>query len=50
MRASTPQDLLELFREGLNSEDVDLVASLHEVDGVVAPDPARVVAGRSRRP
>ncbi len=45
-RASDPQDLPGLLIEGLNSGDVDAVVALYESEGVVAPDPARVVAGR----
>ena len=45
-RASDPQDLPRLLIERLNSGDADAVAALYESEGVVAPDPAQVVAGR----
>ena len=46
MTATRPHDLPKLFARGLNAGDVDLVVSLYEPDGVVAPDAARVVAGQ----
>ncbi len=47
MKASEPQDLPELFLEALKSGDVDSVVALYEAKGVVAPDPARLVAGHA---
>jgi ketosteroid isomerase-like protein len=47
MKASKPEDLPGLFLEGLNSGDVDSVVALYEAEGIVAPDDARVVAGRT---
>ncbi len=45
MKASEPKDLPGLFLQALNSGDVYSVVALYEPEGVVAPDPARVVAG-----
>ncbi len=47
MKASSPQDLSRLIIEALNSGDVDLVVSLYEPDGVIAPDLSQIVAGRA---
>lgn len=47
MKASEPRDLPGLFLQALNSGDVDSVVALYEPDGVVAPDPARLVAGQA---
>ncbi len=47
MKASSPQDLSRLIIEALNSGDVDLVVSLYEPDGIIAPDLNQIVAGRA---
>ncbi len=47
MKASSPQDLSRLIIEALNSGDVDMVVSLYEPDGVIAPDPNQIVSGRA---
>ena len=47
MKASSPHDLSRLIIEALNSGDVDMVVSLYEPDGVIAPDPNQIVSGRA---
>lgn len=44
---SDPKNLSVRVIEGLNSGDVDLVVSLYEQDGIIAPDSAQVVAGHA---
>jgi uncharacterized protein (TIGR02246 family) len=47
MKVSSPQDLSRLIIEALNSGDVDVVVSLYEPDGVIAPNPGQIVSGRA---
>jgi uncharacterized protein (TIGR02246 family) len=47
MKASKPGELPRLFLEGFTAGDVEAVVSLYEPDGIVAPDPTRVIAGRA---
>jgi uncharacterized protein (TIGR02246 family) len=47
MKASTPQELPERFRQGFSSGDANAIVSLYEPAGVIAPDPNHVIAGQA---
>lgn len=47
VRATTPEQVLELFASALNSRDVDAAISLYEPEATFTPRPGEEVAGLS---
>jgi len=46
MPARTPDQIHQLFLDGVNAGDANAVADLYEQTAVLVPDPTRVVQGR----
>jgi uncharacterized protein (TIGR02246 family) len=47
MPAQTPEQIHELFRDGLNARDADSVADLFEETAILVSDPENIVRGRA---
>jgi uncharacterized protein (TIGR02246 family) len=46
MSAKTPEDIHQLFADGINAGDADRVAELYELDAILVSDPDHIVKGR----
>jgi len=46
MSAKTPEDIHQLFADGINAGDAERVASLFEDDAILVSDPDHIVRGR----